>query len=240
MRPPRGDAPEQSAGSTPFGAPAFTGALVLSEADAIAGESRPVEAVVYDVGRVLVRWDLRCLYGQLIDNPARLEWFVNTVVTEGWHYQHDAGRDLAEMVAERKREFPAEADLIDAYATRFLETIPGPVEGAYAIVERLADQGIPLYAITNFASLFWTQFRPTQPVFEHFRDIVVSGDEKIAKPDARIFELAARRFGHAPGAMLFIDDNAANIASARALGWQVHHFTDVALLEQDLTARGLL
>ncbi|MBB4857232.1 2-haloacid dehalogenase [Novosphingobium chloroacetimidivorans] len=200
----------------------------------------PIAAVVFDVGRVLVEWDLRCLFGKLIDDPDQLEWFVTHVVSEEWHFQHDAGRELAEMVAERKLAFPDHAALIDAYATRFGETIPGPVEGSHELLERLAARGVPLYAITNFASPFWAEFRPTQAPFAHFRDVVVSGDEKLAKPDARIFELAARRFGHEPAAMLFIDDNVANVTAARALGWQVHHFRDAATLEADLLARGLL
>jgi 2-haloacid dehalogenase len=203
-------------------------------------DAKAVEAVVFDVGRVLVEWDLRHLYVKLIADPAQLDWFCATVVTEEWHFQHDAGRDLEEMVAERKRDYPASADLIDAYATRFAETIPGPVPGTAALVARLAARGMPLYAITNFASPFWAQFRPTLPVLAHFRDVVVSGDEKIAKPDARIFDLAAARFGHVPAAMLFVDDNAANIAAARALGWQVHHFNGAAALERDLAARGLI
>lgn len=200
----------------------------------------PVKAVVFDVGRVLVEWDLRHLFAKLIDDPEQLDWFCANVVTEGWHFQHDAGRELAEMVAERKRDYPDSADLIDAYATRFLETIPGPVEGTAALVDRLAARDVPLYAITNFASPFWAEFLPTLPVAAHFRDVVVSGDEKIAKPDARIFDLAAKRFGHAPEAMLFVDDNAANIAAARALGWQVHHFQDAVALELDLQARALI
>lgn len=212
----------------------------MSEADRPERVAAPVEAVVFDVGRVLVEWDMRLLFAKLIDDPARLDWFCSTVVTENWHAQHDAGRDLGDMIADRKREFPDCADLIDAYATRFRETIPGPVAGSYEIVEQLAARGVPLYAITNFASLFWAEFRAGQPLFDHFRDIVVSGDEKIAKPDARIFELAARRFGHRPEAMLFIDDNAANIAAAKALGWQVHHFSQAPALKQDLQARGLL
>lgn len=195
---------------------------------------------MFDVGRVLVEWDLRHLFAKLIDDPEQLDWFCANVVTEGWHFQHDAGRELAEMVAERKRDYPDSADLIDAYATRFLETIPGPVEGTAALVDRLAARDVPLYAITNFASPFWAEFLPTLPVAAHFRDVVVSGDEKIAKPDARIFDLAAKRFGHAPEAMLFVDDNAANIAAARALGWQVHHFQDAVALERDLQARALI
>lgn len=202
--------------------------------------SERIEAVVFDVGRVLIQWDLRVLYAKLIDDPDRLEWFVTHVVSEEWHFEHDAGRDLAEMVAERKLQFPDCADLIDAYATRFLETIPGPVPGTHDLVRRLDDRGVPLYAITNFASPFWAEFRPTDPLFERFIDVVVSGDEKIAKPAARIFEIAAQRFGRAPGAMLFIDDNRANIDAAARLGWQVHHFTDAQRLKADLEARDLL
>lgn len=206
-------------------------------ADSVSSEIR---AVVFDVGRVLVQWDMRRLFATLIDDPARLDWFCATVVTEEWHSQHDAGCDLAGMVAARKAEFPGCNDLIDAYATRFLDTIPGNVPGSHEIVRELAARQVPLFAITNFASPFWRDYRAGEALFDLFRDIVVSGDEKLIKPDPRIFELAARRFGHDPKAMLFIDDSAANIATAQALGWHVHHFTDARRLREDLEARGLL
>ncbi|WP_370073185.1 HAD-IA family hydrolase [Novosphingobium sp. THN1] len=84
-------------------------------------------------------------------------------------------------------------------------------------------------------------FRPTFPILDHMRDIVISAVERLAKPDPAIFHLAARRFGRPPETMLFIDDNAANIATAKALGWQVHHFVgDPDVLEARLVALGLL
>lgn len=192
-----------------------------------------VEAVVFDVGRVLVEWDLRHLFAKLIADPAQLDWFLENVVTEQWHFEHDAGRDLAEMVAERQRQFPDHAHLIEAYTTRFDETIPGPVPGTHDIVRALAAHGVPLFAITNFAKSFWAQFRPTEPLFDLFSDIVVSGVEKIAKPAAGLFAIAGERFGHAPCEMLFIDDNRANIVAAHNLGWQVHLFTHAQNLAQD-------
>jgi len=200
----------------------------------------PVAAVVFDVGRVLYQWDLRHLFRAHIADADRLEWFVGEVVTEQWHFQHDAGRPLAEMVAERCAEFPDHAALIEIYAARFNDSIPGPVPGSLELVEALDERGVPLYAITNFGAEFWKGFRPTAPVFDRFRDIVVSGVEKLTKPDPAIYALAAERFGHAPGAMLFIDDNAANIAAARDCGWQTHHFTDAQALADDLRRRGLV
>lgn len=200
----------------------------------------PVQAVVFDVGRVLYQWDLRHLFRAHIADPDRLEWFVGNVVTEQWHFQHDAGRPLADMVAERCAEFPDHALLIETYAARFNDSIPGPVPGSLELVEALHERGVPLYAITNFGAEFWEGFLPTAPVFGRFRDIVVSGVEKLTKPDPAIYALAARRFGHAPGEMLFIDDNAANIAAARECGWQAHHFTDAERLAKDLRERGLI
>lgn len=199
-----------------------------------------IDTVVFDVGRVLYRWDLRFLFGKLIADEAELEWFVTNVVTEKWHFEHDAGRDLGEMVAERKLIYPDHAHLIDAYATRFEESIPGPVPGSIELVERLDEAGVPLFAITNFAAGFWEEFRSTRPVFDRFRDIVVSGVEKMAKPDEAIFRLAEQRFGNKPATTLFIDDNPANVKAAKKLGWQVHHFDGADALEADLVQRGLL
>lgn len=199
-----------------------------------------IEAVVFDVGRVLFEWDLRHLYARLIADPAELEWFVTTVVTPEWHYQHDQGRSVAEMVAERSAEYPAHAGLIAAWGSRFNESLPGPVPGSLELVEALHARGVPLYAITNFGADLWAGFHPTQPVFACFRDIVVSGVEKLVKPDPAIYRLAEHRFARAPDTMLFIDDNAANIAAVEACGWHGHLFTDAARLEADLRARGLL
>ncbi|MGE3690983.1 MAG: HAD-IA family hydrolase [Novosphingobium sp.] len=199
-----------------------------------------IEAVVFDVGRVIVQWDLRHLFRDLIADPAELEWFVAHVVTEQWHFQHDAGRPLAEMVAERSAQFPQYRPLIEHYAANFNQSVPGPVPGTIALIEALDVRQVPLFGITNFGAEFWPVFRPEWPVFDRFVDVVVSGVEKVAKPDPAIFSLAVKRFGHAPADMLFIDDNAENIATARNCGWQVHHFTDAAGLALDLRERGLI
>jgi 2-haloacid dehalogenase len=198
------------------------------------------QSVIFDVGRVLFDWDLRYLFAKLIAEKDELEWFVSNVVTPQWHFQHDAGRALAEMVPERKAEFPDHAPLIDAYATRFNETIPAPMPGSLELVERLDAAGVALFAITNFGHEFWEGFRPTQPVFDCFRDIIVSGTEKLMKPDPAIYRLAIERFGIDPEGALFIDDNAANVTGAESVGIAAHRFEDSATLEAELVSRGYL
>jgi 2-haloacid dehalogenase len=183
---------------------------------------------------------LRFLFAKLIDEPAQLDWFLENVVSEEWHFQSDAGRPLAEMVPERQAEFPEHAALIDAYRERFNETIDRPIEGTHALARRLHAAGVPLYALTNFGAEFFAAFRPTAPIFALFDDIVVSGEECVAKPDPRIYAICEARFGRPPGELLFVDDNPANVAAAAARGWQTHLFAGADGLEAALVRLGLL
>ena len=196
--------------------------------------------VIFDVGKVLFQWDLRHLFAKLITDEGELQWFVTHVVTPEWHFQHDAGRPIADMVAERTAEYPQYAALIDAYAMRFNETIPGPVPGSLELVERLHAAGVPLFAITNFGHEFWQGFRPTQPIFKRFQGIIVSGTEKVMKPDPAIYRLAIERFGVDPAGAIFVDDVSANVSGAESVGIAGHHFDGAAMLERDLVARGYL
>lgn len=197
-------------------------------------------AIVFDIGRVLFDWNLRHLFEKLIADPAELDWFLANVVTEEWHFQSDGGRPLADMVPELIARFPEHAPLIDAYVERFNETLPHAIPGTHDLVRRLSDTGVPLFALTNFGAEFWRGFRPRQPLFDLFADVVVSGEERVAKPDPRIYEIAEARFGHDPQALFFTDDNPHNVAAARARGWRAHLFADAAALEAELAANGLL
>ncbi|NQV94168.1 MAG: HAD family phosphatase [Sphingomonadales bacterium] len=199
-----------------------------------------IDTIIFDIGNVLYRWDLRCLFVKLIDDPEELEWFLANVVTPEWHFQHDAGRPFADMVAERSREFPEYTDHIIAYSRRFPETIPGPVEGMVDLVHALVDRGVPIYAISNFGAQSWAQFRPSAPIFEIFSDIVISGEEKLVKPDSAIFELALKRFSRRADQCLFVDDRLDNIAAGQAMGLAGHHFRDATQLESELRALRLL
>lgn len=199
-----------------------------------------VTTVVFDIGRVLFQWDLRLLFEKQIVEPEELEWFLSNVVTNDWHFQADEGRLVAAMVSERKAEFPQYAALLDVYAESFIESISAPVPGSLEIVAELAAKDVPLFVITNFGAEFWAAFRPTQPIFDLFGDIIVSGAEKMVKPDPAIYALALKRFGLQPGEAIFVDDNHDNIIAARQNGLLGHHFTDARPLRKALVGLGLL
>lgn len=198
-------------------------------------------AVIFDIGRVLYDWDPRILYRRLIDDDRALDAFLRDVVTHDWHFQHDAGRDFADTSAELVALYPEHAALIAAWGPRFLESIGDPIPGMHALVDELEAAEVPLYAITNFSHEFWPPFRAREAaMFDRFRDVVVSGVEKLVKPDPAIYRLALDRFGLEAARTVFIDDNAANVAGAKDVGLIALHFEGEPKLRGELQALGLL
>ncbi len=200
-----------------------------------------VKAVVFDVGNVLYGWDPDSfLVRQIADDAARMQ-FVEDVDLYAWHETLDGGRPYAEAAAELEEKFPEYAALIAAWSDRFGETITGPVPGTHEIVAELDAQGVPLFAITNFSADFWPPFHEKERAFfALFRDVVVSGEVKLLKPDPAIYYLALDRFRLRPDEALFVDDRQINLAGAEAVGMKAHLFTDAADLRRRLVAEGLL
>jgi len=192
--------------------------------------SPPVQAVVFDLGGVLIDWNPRHLYRKLVADDDFIEWFLAEVCSPEWNAAQDAGRSWAEAVAEATARHPEHADLIAAYAARWPEMIAGDIPESVTMVEALAARGIALYALTNWSHETFHHARARFGWLEHFRDIVVSGEVGIKKPDPRIFRLMLERIGVEPAAVAFIDDVADNVESAEALGMRAVHFTSPAAL----------
>lgn len=198
-------------------------------------------AVVFDIGNVLFHWHPRYLYERLIADDQALDAFLRGVLTLDWHFQHDEGRPFAETSAELIERFPEHEALIRVWGPRFNESIGGPVGGMHELVAELDAVGVPLFAITNFSGEFFRPFRAAHPeLFGRFRDIVVSGDERLVKPHPEIWAHSVERFGLPAETMVFVDDNAANVAGAAGAGFHAVLFTDAAAFRAKLVRLGLL
>ncbi len=197
-------------------------------------------AIIFDVGNVLVDWQPERLYRDLIPDPSLRATFLRDVATPDWHFQHDSGRPFAETHAELAALHPRFADAIAAWGPRFGEQI-APMPGMAELVADLAARDVPLFALTNFSHEFWPPFRAREnALFAPFRNVVVSGEEKLTKPDPAIYRLALDRFGLAAGETLFVDDREDNIAGAAGVGMVTHLFTGVDSLRAALLDFGLL
>ena len=201
-----------------------------------------VDAVILDWGNVLHHWRAE---GAVTGRVAPRLWEEMTATGDfaRWNQMWDAGATLDEVLETVARDRPGCGDMAAAMRTyweHFDQSLTGPVEGTAPLVEELLEAGVALYCLTNFNHLLWPHGRARVAQLDRFAGIVVSGRERLAKPDERIYRLALDRYGLEAARTLFVDDSAANIAGAQRVGLLTHHFTTAAALRRELAARGLV
>jgi 2-haloacid dehalogenase len=197
-------------------------------------------AVVFDLGGVLLDWNPRHLYRKLFDDTAEMERFLNEVCTMEWHHAHDLGVPPEQNAPPLIAQHPDQADLIWAWTQRSEEMVSGPIEESVEILRSLKAAGVPCYALTNMESWTYPGRRERYPFLRCFDGTVVSGFERVAKPDPRVFELVLERFNLDPARTLFVDDSRVNVEAARRAGMQAIEFESPERLHAVLEEAGLL
>lgn len=195
---------------------------------------------IFDLGKVVIDWDQRHLYRDLIPDPASMEHFLAHVLTDESREKVDAGEPAADSVARLSAAHPCHADLIHAYYAQFERTMRGPVDGMVPLLERLKARGIRLYALSNWGVETFPLARRRFGFLDLFEDIVISGEVRLVKPDPRIYRLALDRFSVRTDEAVFIDDMPANVAAAEGVGLTAIRFTGAADLARRLATLGLL
>jgi 2-haloacid dehalogenase len=198
------------------------------------------KAVVFDLGGVLIDWDPRYLYRKLLADEAAVEEFLATVCTPEWNAELDRGRPFAEGVAELAERHPEHAAAIAAYRQRWPEMLAGDLPGTVEVLAELRAAGVPLYALTNWSAETFAITRERFEFLDWFDGLLVSGEERMTKPDPAFFQLLLDRFGLDPGATVLVDDAEANVAAARELGIDAVRFTGPGQLRRELSARRIL
>ena len=199
--------------------------------------------VILDLGGVLIDWNPRYLYRRLFaGDEAAMERFLAEICTPEWNLSLDAGRPLAAAVRELAATYPHERARIEAYHERWLEMVAGPIAPTVAVLEELVAADVPLWALTNWSAETFALVRrnPTYRFLDRFREIFVSGELGLVKPDPAIYRHALAAIGRQPRECLFVDDAPKNVAAAAALGLHAHRFTDAPALRATLAAQGLL
>jgi len=193
-----------------------------------------IDAVVFDVGGVLIDWNPEYLYTKLISDPVERRRFLTEVCTPDWNAAQDAGRSWEEAVQTLSAEHPHHAELIAAYDLRWEEMVAGPIPESVEVLEELRQRGIPNYALTNFSSEKWKVAIGLWPFLDRFNGVVVSGEEGIVKPNLAIYRLLLDRFDLAHERTFYLDDRPENVRAAGELGMQADLFTGAPSLRRRL------
>lgn len=198
-----------------------------------------IDAVVFDLGGVLIDWNPRYLYRQLFADPGEMEDFLARICTPEWHRAHDLGEDITTSCERLARLHPGYRDMIMAWAERGEEMAAGQLDDTVEVLRELTAAGTRCYALSNMEPDTYAVRRVRFGFMNWFDGLVISGIEGVVKPDRRIFEILLCRHGLQPRSTVFVDDQARNVQAARELGLAAVQFTSARRLRQDLRVLGL-
>ena len=194
-----------------------------------------VDTVIFDLGNVLIQWNPRHLFRKIFGaDESAMEYFLSEVCNTEWNEQQDGGRLWKDAIAEAIARHPNHEANINAYFDRWSEMIPGEIEETVQILEQLRQLNIRLLALTNWSAETFHIAEARFPFLQWFEGIVVSGRERLIKPDPAIFHLMIERYQLRPEATVFIDDSLRNVEAAEREGLHGIHFLNADELRAQL------
>ena len=196
--------------------------------------------VVWDLGNVVIPWERRGALSQFIDDPDEVERVAAEVFDLETNAHLDRGDSIAEVRAVVEARHPGHAWVIDGYVEHFRHSLGEHSPGTAALIDELLDAQIRCVGLSNWSAICWEGITDAYPVLAKLDGVVISGEERICKPDVEIFRRTVQRFGFGAHQALFFDDSPTNVNGARAAGWDAELFGTPELARVALVARSML
>jgi len=200
-----------------------------------------INTIIFDLGAVLIDWHPFHLYRKIYSDEAEMKAFIDSVCTNAWNEEQDAGRTIEEGTKLLIEQFPEHEENIRAYYGRWVEMLAGPIQGTVDTFKQLRDSGqYRIYALTNWSAETFPIAQEKFDFLNWFDGVVVSGTEKLRKPFPQFYQILLDRYNVKPEEAVFIDDNFRNVEAGRKLGIDSIHFTSPEELENELKQRSIL
>ena len=189
---------------------------------------------LFDLGGVFFDWDPNHFYKNVFENIEEREFFLAEVCNDQWNVQQDAGRSIAEAELELIPKFPHYEKEIKMYYKNHRKMIRGVFEESVDILKKLKDKNYDCYVLSNWSAETFAGMIDDYPFLKLFDGLLISGEDKLIKPDHAIYQLARDRFNLNPEETVFIDDKRENIEAAKGLDFKTIHLTDPKNIEKEI------
>ena len=181
---------------------------------------------LFDLGGVFFDWNPEYFYKDIFKSKNELNFFLSNICNNEWNIKQDAGRPITYAVKELVSKFPKYQNEIELYYSNHRNMIGGLFEDSKEVLDSLKQKNIKCYALSNWSAETFVGMPDDFPFLKKFDGIVLSGEEKVTKPDERIYQIAIDRYDLTPSDTVFIDDNLDNINAAVKLGFNTIHLID--------------
>lgn len=200
-----------------------------------------IKNVIFDLGGVLIDWDPKYMYRKIFDTEEEIDQFLATICTFEWNEEQDGGRTIAEANQILIDKFPQWEKEIKAFYGRWEEMLGDAIQGTVDLLQQIYDdKNYRLYALTNWSAETWPVAVDRFHFLQYFEGILVSGQEKLKKPDPKIYQMILDRYDLNPTECIFIDDNKRNVVAAETEGIASIHFENPEQLSSILKEKGIL
>ena len=198
-------------------------------------DNMTISTIIFDLGGVLIDWNPEYVYREVIPDPEKRRFFFENICTHDWNIEQDAGRPLAEATEMLVAQHPGwEAEIRDYYG-RWEEMLGGPIHDTVDLLRELRNRNEHrLLALTNWSGETFPVALSKYDFLHWFEGIVVSGDEKMRKPFADIYQRLLNRYHVTPSEAIFIDDSLKNVEGAKAVGIRGIHYQGPQQLRESL------
>ena len=198
-----------------------------------------IKNIVFDLGGVLIDWNPKYLYTSYFETEESISYFLENICSMEWNEEQDGGRSIALANEILIEQFPEYENEILAYYGEWETMLNGAFEDTVAILEDVTNKYGKPYALTNWSSETFPFAKKHYPFLDWFEGILISGVEKLKKPDPKIYQLLLSKFELNAEECLFIDDNLRNVEAARKEGITSIHYIDAAQLRKALSKHGI-
>lgn len=194
-----------------------------------------IKNIIFDFGGVLVDWNPHYLFDSYFNDTEKCNWFIENVCNTEWNAQMDKGKPFEIAVNERIAQFPEYEDAIRLYHKEWMKTMGEEIPGMFELIKDLKENGYPIiYGLTNWSNETFPMVQKQYKIFSLIDNIVCSGDEKLLKPDPKIYQILLDRYNLKAEESVFIDDNVNNVKGAIDMGMKSIRFVNVEQLRKDL------
>ena len=189
---------------------------------------------LFDLGGVFFDWDPKFFFTKIISDKDEMDFFLTNVCNDEWNLAQDSGRSIEDGERDIIKKFPEYENLISQYYPNHRKMIKGTFQSSVDILMKLKQDNYECFVLSNWSAETFVDIPQEFKFMKNFDGLLISGEDKLVKPDPKIYLLAIDRFNLDPQNTVFIDDKLININAAKALGFKTIHLTNPNIIEEEV------
>ena len=189
---------------------------------------------LFDLGGVFFDWDPNHFFINIFKDSKEREHFLTNICNDSWNIQQDAGRSIEEAELELIPKYPEYETQIKMYYSNHRHMIKRTFNQSIDVLNSLKKNHYECYVLSNWSAETFKGMIDEFTFLKNFDGLLISGEDKLIKPDPAIYNLAINRFNLNPKETVFIDDKLENVDVAKKLGFNIIHLINPKTIAVDI------